>query len=373
MANNKNQHYVPRCYLKPFTVDRAGKAINLFNIKSGRFISNAPVKNQCAKDYFYGQDLIIEKSLSSLEGFYATILLKIENKEELDNEDLYALQKFTYLQYMRTEHAMKRTSQQAKDFNQTIFGEEEIEKEDNDFLMDEGHEPIMITTMKMCVSSWELVEDLKICIFENNTKHPFITSDDPSIFTSRFQLQKLKQETFGVGAAGVVFFLPVTPRFLVIFYDGGVYTLPDKRGQYLEIDEEDVHALNHLQFLRSSTNLYFSDFCYNEELHNRFKYVEPSRPNAWCITRIAVPDLNWKGEGERYVVVQPEEARRVGKAIIHQVVLHPQPAKWVSKLQYRRKPIYYLTGNARKCVRKVFLDWEIRRRLYDNIAALDPF
>lgn len=32
MASNKNQHFVPRCHLRPFTRDTEGKVINLFNL-----------------------------------------------------------------------------------------------------------------------------------------------------------------------------------------------------------------------------------------------------------------------------------------------------------------------------------------------------
>ena len=44
MPAHKNQHFVPRCALKPFSLDGNGKAINLFNIKSKLAIENAPVK-----------------------------------------------------------------------------------------------------------------------------------------------------------------------------------------------------------------------------------------------------------------------------------------------------------------------------------------
>jgi len=55
MATNKNQHFVPRCYLRPFTLDSANVAINLFNIDRMKFVERAPVKHQCSRDYFYGR------------------------------------------------------------------------------------------------------------------------------------------------------------------------------------------------------------------------------------------------------------------------------------------------------------------------------
>ncbi|WP_107355944.1 DUF4238 domain-containing protein [Rhodopseudomonas palustris] len=68
MPDNKNQHYVPRCLLKPFTLNGDGRSINVFNMARERSIANAPVKSQCSRDYFYGRDdLRSEKVLADLE------------------------------------------------------------------------------------------------------------------------------------------------------------------------------------------------------------------------------------------------------------------------------------------------------------------
>ena len=71
MPAHKNQHFVPRCALKPFSLGGTGDAINVFNIASKRAIRNAPVKGQCARAYLYGKDLKAEQLLMTLEGNYA--------------------------------------------------------------------------------------------------------------------------------------------------------------------------------------------------------------------------------------------------------------------------------------------------------------
>lgn len=73
MATNKNQHFVPRCYLRPFTLDSANVAINLFNIDRMKFVERAPVKHQCSRDYFYGEDPALEKALQAEEGLYVSV------------------------------------------------------------------------------------------------------------------------------------------------------------------------------------------------------------------------------------------------------------------------------------------------------------
>jgi hypothetical protein len=66
MPAQKNQHFVPRAALKPFTLSSEGAAINVFNIKRDRAVQDAPVKGQCARDYFYGKDLKLENKLVQL-------------------------------------------------------------------------------------------------------------------------------------------------------------------------------------------------------------------------------------------------------------------------------------------------------------------
>ena len=81
MPEYKRQHYVPRCHLKPFSLDQEGTAINLYNLNAERSIKNAPLKSQCARNYFYGKDLEIEKTLRYLEDDYSEVLRKIQNDQ----------------------------------------------------------------------------------------------------------------------------------------------------------------------------------------------------------------------------------------------------------------------------------------------------
>ncbi|MGH0343942.1 DUF4238 domain-containing protein [Sinorhizobium meliloti] len=46
MADNKNQHFVPKAHLKPFSVNGEGKAIHLFNLDRMQAFFDAPVKNR---------------------------------------------------------------------------------------------------------------------------------------------------------------------------------------------------------------------------------------------------------------------------------------------------------------------------------------
>ena len=94
---------MPRCLLKPFTLNREGLAINVFNISRRRAIPNAPVKSQCSQDYFYGRDdLRAEKLLANLEGEFTTVLGKLQSGSSADEKDKYWLKLFALIQWRRT-------------------------------------------------------------------------------------------------------------------------------------------------------------------------------------------------------------------------------------------------------------------------------
>src|SRR6185312_1508132 len=71
MAENANQHYVPKFYFKLF--NGGEPRINALLTKDGRIVRSAPIKGQCARNMFYGS-VEIEKEFSRLEGSHASAL-----------------------------------------------------------------------------------------------------------------------------------------------------------------------------------------------------------------------------------------------------------------------------------------------------------
>ena len=109
MASNKNQHFVPRCYLRPFTLDGADSAIHLYNIDRQKFIEQAPVKHQCSGDYFYGKDSRVESAIQSMESAYGTALSEILKSDyALTDEHRDLLTLFWLLQHLRTVEAFNQ-------------------------------------------------------------------------------------------------------------------------------------------------------------------------------------------------------------------------------------------------------------------------
>jgi hypothetical protein len=92
MPEKKNQHFVPRFYLKKFSLQSQEKRIGVFNISSLKFIKSAKLYEQASKNYFYGCDLKIENTLQQLETESAKIINSIVNKQTLTSVDSRAHQ-----------------------------------------------------------------------------------------------------------------------------------------------------------------------------------------------------------------------------------------------------------------------------------------
>jgi len=67
-TDKKNQHYVPKFYLRNFSFQNNKKQIGVFNIENEFYFLKAKLKTQGSKNFFYGSDGVIEDSLSLIEG-----------------------------------------------------------------------------------------------------------------------------------------------------------------------------------------------------------------------------------------------------------------------------------------------------------------
>lgn len=345
MASNKNQHFVPRCYLKPFTLNEEGLAISLLNVDQRRLVLSAPVKHQCSGDYFYGKDLQIEKALQHIEGLYANSLTRVlAHRYILTDEDRELLRSFWLLQHLRTDAASRRTADMTNGVADVAYAPDEFRIAIREAVQ---------LAMSTFGDTLDDVSDLKVCLLRNRTELPFIASDDPAIMTNRWHLHdnRSRGRSFGVGKAGALFFLPISPKVICAIYDGDVYSI-DHNGGRAEVNRiEDVKAFNEHQFLNCRANVYFSDWLSREHLLDELDRISPRRPISRYQIHVAVLDREENGY-KRYKVVSPEEARVAGEAIIHSEAIFPAPSSWPSVIRWRRGGAVYSNGTGLGFVRR---------------------
>lgn len=338
MASNKNQHFVPRCYLRPFTLDEANVAINIFNVDRRKTIQNAPVKHQCSGDYFYGTDAALEKALQFAEGAYASALKRIlSTSYVLSDDDRQLLRQFWLLQHMRTEAASRRAVEMS-DGMLAAAGSGSI-----DFRL--RIKEAVIMAMRIFVDTMDTVGDVKVCLLKNQTGVPFITSDDPAVLTNRWYMEHsgARGRAFGLTSCGALMLLPLSPTVLCLGYDGDMYSVPHQNGWAAVTRAADVHALNEHQFLNCRANVFLRDIALAESVRQEFERVKDARPaTRYRVHRMVLHTT--KDGYKRYRVVDRELVPSDKEALIHTEVVQPRPHSWPTIVGWRTKPVAYNNG-----------------------------
>ncbi|HCT40972.1 MAG TPA: hypothetical protein DF427_07340 [Moraxellaceae bacterium] len=346
MATNKNQHFVPRCHLRPFTLGAEGLAISLINLDRKKLIPNAPVKNQCSKDYFYGVDEQLEEAIQLIESGYSRALRELMHDSSVLSEGNKTVFRIFWLfQHLRTEAAAMRAVQMAE------LMRDLAEIPPNQFSL--GIKEAVQVACRTFASAMHEIDDLKFCIIKNKTKVPFITSDNPAVLTNKWRLDNDRSpgRSFGMGSAGVLAILPLTPKLLFLGYDGDVYSAPKERGIVEIKNDRDAIAFNRHQFLQCVANVYVHDVDIEKKLLKHYSEVELSRPNNRHIIHYAQID-HTVSDHKRYVVIPPGGRDKTKEAIMHSQVIHPHPGIWPSQIRVRPNGSVYTNGTGIGYVRR---------------------
>ncbi len=359
----KSQHFVPQCYLRSFAIDNERRSIGLYNIKHNRTVNGASIKNQCAKDYFYDKTGALDAVFSGFEGKYAEIVRRlIINDTSNMEDDLNFLRHFSYLQHIRTEAMAKGLALMVTDMADFVF--------ENDA---EGRawatfDPASISqdSISNFIATAPYLYGLQDCIVVNNTQNPFITSDNPAVVVNRFHVQRQGQEQGGAGllSSGFMLILPLTPRLLFITYDKGVYGTDLTKGAAVVARRtRDVEALNALQVMKASQNLYFDSVDGSEYVQNLVSRYSFRRPVAWHKWTYAVKQIMQEsGEFTTFRVVETSAEFRTGKGLMHSKSIAVDPGIWCSLFFLRHKPKVFDTGSGAGLVRSEEL-MQLRRLL----------
>ncbi|MES1973315.1 MAG: DUF4238 domain-containing protein [Pseudomonadota bacterium] len=347
MADRKNQHFVPRTLLKPWTQGSEGKAINLYNIRAACGIPKAPVKNQCSRDYFYGKDLQIETWLGHGEDAFRRVVATLPSTDPSHTAAaLEMLRDFSYLQAIRTERSLAEEAEMLREMYDQVYLEM-LPPEDDPL---PTHEQIVREAMERWQETSLILHDLKGVLVVNESRVPFIISDNPAIHTNRLHVQRFKNGNFGIQQAGMILTMPISPRVAVLYYDGDVYTIPAQRGMNLVVTKDaDAQAFNEFQYLSAGENLYFADWGELARIEAGFPELSDRRLRVHFRFNLLVPKA---GEEEIYVKAPAHVVAPEGKSIIHLEAMSYQPRLWPSELRFRPDGTGYSNGSGAGYLRK---------------------
>ncbi len=284
MAEKKKQHYVPKFYLKFFSVNSNDTHIGLYHFETGKLIPEAGLKNQGYEDYFYGRDLAIENSLSDIEAKASEALNQVILSNDLPKYKTTAYTDiwiFSLLQAKRTKHSAKETNEMINRTLKAVLKEDDRFNELDDLEFYLNDTPAF--NLGILMESMQVAQDLACKLIINKTSISFITSDHPVIKYNQF----LEKRNFpagkeGLATKGLQIFYPISPELLLLFYDSRVYKIGTKKGRTVETNcIDDVNNLNLLQTLNCHEVVYFngtiSDYYINKLAEKREQYFQKEK------------------------------------------------------------------------------------------------
>lgn len=352
MPSFKNQHFVPQCYLRPFGFQQNTKArnISLFNLKSKKIFENAPIKNQCSSDYFYGKDLKIEKALHEYEGNYSNLVQKMKKQSEyvLTKKDHECLLNFWFVQYIRTELYIKESLHSFQRF----VNDNEIQEHIDNYILNQSETTKII--MKNMNIGFHILNDLTCILIKNFTDVPFITSDNPAFLTNRYYFKKdlLKYFSFGLSSMGTLLVLPISPEYCFLAYDKKVYSIPHNRGIVKVKKDKDIEFMNQFQILNCNYNIYLNSTSSFEKYYE--KYLKLRLASRHKITYSVLDESTYKHK--RFKVIPSSDLKNYkdSEILTHMSTLHSKPDVWPSFLHWNIRGYGFSSNSGEGHVREKF-------------------
>ena len=256
MADNKRQHFVPRYILKKFSSDENAKRINLLHIPTERIVRGASLREQCYKDYFYGNDTSLEKEISKIEGAHSQIVDDLIAEKENSSIGFADLPLFLAMQSARTQLAEKDQNDMANELYQRYFSGLGTEDFSSRFKFE--YENGAVFSLALSMHIFPALYDLKQILLENVSGDPFVISDNPVVKTNWFcRVNYPNNAGLGYSNSGLQLFMPISPKFGVFLFDDSVYKIKSESFVFPVSKKSDVFKFNELQYMNADKCLYF--------------------------------------------------------------------------------------------------------------------
>lgn len=301
MADKKNQHYVPQFYLRYFS--KAGACIGLYNLKSSKIIAQVSIDGQASKNYFYGKDLFLENRLMEMEGQAGSIFASILKRRHLphrNSEDYRTLCLFMMIQDSRTTESVAKLNEMANKLGKAMLSRSIKDPELLTHLPDLQISMASPFSMlfKQAIGMEPIMRDLKLKVLHNVSTIPFITSDHPIVFQNQFHNDVSDNRCRGLASEGLQILLPLSPEYMLMFYDDSVYDAGSKATNFIRVpSEEQIEALNGHQWIGAMENVFFPEGADTTRLmKNAAKFISMRKHDHvdLTITPLEENEFRWK-------------------------------------------------------------------------------
>ena len=263
----KNQHYVPKCYLRNFT--DGDKFIATFLHSKSKFIPKASLDSVVSEDYFYGKDLYIEKMFENYEGDWASAFRTVTKNEEVSDEEAVVaidfLLSFIAFQHCRTLRTYDTQVDFADFLTNYIRNTSPPGPETEGFLrqyIPDDFNP-MIAPIQAGFKIKDTFRDLQLLVIENKSENDFVTSDNPVVLYNKMLYERGYKGNYGLSSKGLCIFVPISPKVCFCLFDPKIYFTSCEDMVY-EASDDEVHELNKL-FCRNAYEYVFFSKHHTEE------------------------------------------------------------------------------------------------------------
>ncbi|HNW82999.1 MAG TPA: DUF4238 domain-containing protein, partial [bacterium] len=263
ITEKKNQHYIPKFYLRNFSYNGNKKQIGIFNTNNGFYFDRATLKDQASKDFFYGYDGKIEGDLSKIEHYVSSAIREVVENRVLPRKGSEEHLKLLMFMALNDTRNPVRIEGMKNMFLE--MGKKLLEIDPNTDISKLVPSPSHQDTIKNSLSNIKVVldytKDLDFKLLINRTDRPFISSDCPNVRYNQFlELKKWGHSKTGYGTTGLQIFIPLSSEVTIIFFDSGIYKVGDKKKHLYCINkQQDVDSINVLQFVNCIESIYFDE------------------------------------------------------------------------------------------------------------------
>lgn len=304
MTEKKNQHYIPKFYLRNFSYFKNKKQIGVFNINNKLFIQTAKLKTQGSKNFFYGYDGVVEDNLANIEGVLSQMINEIIDTRQVpkrNSERHIELLSFVILTDLRNPIKVEGFKNQMTEMKKNLLHldpEVDVDK----FVPSPTHEEIIRLLLSNSAEMINYTSDLEYKLLINNSDKPFISSDFPIVKYNQFlENANWKLSKSGYGTVGLQIFVPLNSELTLVFFDPGIYKVGDKKKKYLEINNRsDIDALNTLQFINCFETIFFDEKA--DELYIRKIEANSQKFKRANVTHSTLSHLIKNGENESEIL-----------------------------------------------------------------------
>lgn len=289
MSKVKNQHFVPRFYLKRFSRNQIEKSINIFLPDRSKFVEGGSIADQASRGFYYGKDGVVENNLSALEGKWSSTIKSFSKEnfpDSLSERHNNFLEFVCYTDFRnpfradQIEELSKIQGAGVRALHKVMKEEKVLESEK--FIVsaqEQVRQNKVMESLQNAERAVSIISDLKMKLLVNNSPRPFLTSDFPIVqYNQYFEKLSKRHIPFGLGSWGTQIFIPIDSKQVALLYDSERYLVGNHKDDFVLVtNSKDVDQINVLQYQNCLHAVYGNEHYTQEyaeflnKLSNRFK------------------------------------------------------------------------------------------------------